>query len=104
MSTLLIETEKATLKYSPLSEKELQEIGSEVTEVFGKLATFLGFSNSEVHHIRADNETDIERAVFVMLVKWQQKQSSRTNYREVLAEALTKCKRRDMGEKVLTGK
>ncbi|XP_072044179.1 NLR family CARD domain-containing protein 4-like [Amphiura filiformis] len=91
-------------KHPKLSEKELLSLAAEVPDIYRKLAVNLDVSKSTVDQIWEDHHhSGVQQVVFVMLIKWQQSQSNSSDFRCLLADALGKCGRVDMAEKVLEG-
>ena len=84
-----------------LDEKDLRHLTEDLGAEWESLATYLGFTSSRIERFRiAGRDSGIENAMFDMLVTWQHMQPQETNFRKVLGDALEKCGRRDLAEKI----
>ena len=84
-----------------LDEKDLRHLTEDLGAEWESLATYLGFTSSNIERFKIDGrDREIANVMFDMLVTWQHKQPQVTNFRKVLGDALKKCGRRDLAEKI----
>ena len=98
---IVIFNEISSFSEMALNEKDLRRLTEELGAEWESLATYLGISRSQVETFRiGGRDRGIGNAMFDMLVTWQHKQPQVTNFRHVLGEALEKCGRLDLAEKI----
>ncbi len=87
-----------------MSEQELLVVASEVADIHRQLSIHLDVPKGRMDQILEDHrDSGIQQVVFIMLVKWQQSLPTSSNFRSLLAQALNKCHRVDVAERVLAG-
>ncbi|XP_022109547.1 RGS domain-containing serine/threonine-protein kinase A-like isoform X2 [Acanthaster planci] len=79
-----------------LSDKTLRKISERLGSDWQKLASFLGFTAPEISNFKTDSQGQTEIQIFNMLVKWRQRQSSRSDQSRTLGKELQEIRRLDI--------
>ncbi|XP_070564861.1 uncharacterized protein [Ptychodera flava] len=85
----------------PLSNASLRDLAQEIGDEFEKLANYLEMPNSQLQRVKRDHPYNTEEQIFDLLISWRNKTKRSLNKVEILANALKKCGRTDLGEKIL---